>query len=275
MNAETSNPYLLYTVWDPEGNFKGHLLGTTHFVDPEDLTLDQRILQAIQNSQRIFMEIPPNEMQTPDNKRTLGDYIFLDLSRAAPTKVTKSLDKIVNEVFNAPLSQEIKQTIAARGESLKDEGLKLQYYNQIHTNIKNIAKIAFDDYLASKILSLKSPNFKIERLENKPIEENIPALDQNQSEEEPAIKENPPTTYDDSKGVVRGDEKGLIEHYQKEYKPTHIVAWLKERNREIAAKIESTSQQSLFVMGAGHLLDQNTEPIVDSLRKKGWTIRPW
>jgi len=152
-NIPSTNDYLYYVIEDNDHNVRGHVIGVQHWVEPKDQNLNPRILEAIDRSARVILEIPPDSKAPllPINSKNYKVFISEAMSEVkSMPKSEKSLESNSLEVEIEKVLKEIED----KESKSRDTG------QQDHLEIKNkgyegIKKVLADLSPEEKLFFLK------------------------------------------------------------------------------------------------------------------------
>lgn len=297
----SENSFIFYEIKNKEGEVKAYIIGTNHFIRPNDVGLNKRIIEAIKNSAKVLMELPPSSRDGLESKN-LNDYIIKDFkskpSHLADTELKKlnNCIKLLENKLKREVPAEELNKISYKAEELTHPKDKLMFYLAILGNVKNLKNISLDDYLAFLSIQDRANNFTLERIETIDVMEKISTVF-------PESKEHPEVSDDDIEKILTispdsneigkmeenlynawtsGNAEKLKELYAADSIPEEFQKLNQARNEEIAAKIinvVSGRENSVFIFGTAHLLDSHTHTVLQLLENhflnngEGWNIQ--
>ncbi|MBA2728008.1 MAG: TraB/GumN family protein [Parachlamydiaceae bacterium] len=166
------NDYLYFVIEDDNNKVRGHVIGVQHWVEPKDKDFNPRILDAIERSARMILEIPP------DSKEPL-----------LPSKVdSKKYKNIISDtlenlkmVSKKEESQEIDTSnieIEKLLSEIEEECLKSAGKNQDNEQIKSVGYEKVKDILP-KISSIEEKLMFLKTIKDKIFDFNLVSIERN------------------------------------------------------------------------------------------------
>ncbi len=256
-------------LWKVSGNGlekESYLFGTIHLICKEDFRMDQRILDAFGNSEKLVMEL---DMGDPELQAKMQQISMNPGMKNIQSELDSAdaafLDGFFVENFGVGLAQlgVLKPVVLSSMALMKSIPCQeIESYELFLTAQATESK--------KPIIGLETPEFQIGVFDQIPQETQIQELVKMLKEDAgPPDFQKMTETYlsEDVDGIYEVmNSEGMMKDYRE------LV--LDSRNRAWVAKLnESMKDQSLFVaVGAGHLAGENG--LIPLLRKAGYAVEP-
>lgn len=294
---ETQNSFLIYEIVCKD-TVKGYIVGTEHFVHPEDVDLNKAFQEVIGKTTTAYLEVIPHGDDTLTHK-TLLDHIVKDYSGKGNIpydyqKVSESLlshEALLKKIIDAGQIPGLTwQALQERLAHLNPVE-KLASYNDILKLHDKVMDRAFDEHIYDK---LKNSQINIRPLENPELIEqhqsNVSHVVMNVLKEmctqPPKVTESDMAKYTAKPREAQyyhwksGNEKDFAAHLHQKPHPEHYELLLhQKRNEGIAQRIDEVVtnmpyEKPLFMCSASHLFDKRIgKTVFDWLHERGFELR--
>jgi hypothetical protein len=196
-NTHSTNNYLYYVIEDIEDNVKkvrGHVIGVQHWVEPKDQDLNPRILEAINHSAQVILEIPPNAppplLPSEEDSKSFKNIIYKAITdlkfspnsetSADPISLETEIEQLLKEIESKGLKagdknhegyEEIKKVLI----ELPSSEEKLKFLKAIQKNIFDFNLISFERNINKRVVEAKKTIKPLEEgnLNEKLLEANL------------------------------------------------------------------------------------------------------
>ena len=249
-----------------------YLLGSIHYLKKENFPLNENILTALDNSQRLVLEIDVNSVR-PDAAQKIT------ISKAVYQDGTTLEQNVSQETFELT-----RQRAAQLGIDVKIVAPMKPWFVSLTLVSMRLQQLGFDPnfgvdrYLAAQAASKGKPVGGLETLEFQ-----LGVMDQlSKSEQEMLLRQSVSELDQLDRGIqsivqawLQGDSgalEPLLLESMKKY-PDLYQKMIVGRNRRWIAQIEKMLEQggtTMVVVGAAHLVGQ--EGVVEILKERGYKV---
>lgn len=296
-SQQIQNSFLIYEIIC-KNNVKGYIVGTEHFVDPQDvITLNKAFQNVISKINTAYLEVIPSG-ESGLSPHTLLDHIVKDYHGKGniPFDSEKISESLKNHEDLIKIIVENEKIPGLTWQSLQDRLAhlnpveKLASYISILKLHNKVMDRAYDEHIYDQ---LKNSQIKIRPLISQELIEkhhsHVSRVVMNTLKEmctqPPKVSESDITKFTAKPQEAqyfsgKGHERDFVVQLQEKHHPEHSEEFLQQkRNEGIAQRIDEVVtnipyEKPLFICEAGYLLDKRIgKTVIDWLHERGFELR--